>query len=198
MNVHLAIPTMGWVATGLSEWALTQLHNNSVTSVAFYTKERPVAFARNKIVAEFLEKHKRCEVLMMVDHDTIPPQYAVTQMLALIEHGADVVTGITPIVRNDGTTHPNVYRAHDEVEKPSAFTILPKEPFEVVGCGASCIMMTREILSRVPDPKFKTIEFDNGKFCSEDLYFCDAVRALDGVIVANPEVKCKHVKEVVV
>lgn len=196
MNVFLAIPTMGWVATGLLEWVVS--NHEQVYSRSFYTKERPVAFARNKIVSEFLEKHKRCDVLMMVDHDTIPSQYAITQMLALIEHGADVVTGITPVVRNDGTTYPNVYRAHDEVEKPSAFTILPKEPFEVVGCGASCIMITRSILERLPNPKFKTIEFDNGKFCSEDLFFCDAVRSIDGVIVAHPEVKCKHVKEIII
>jgi hypothetical protein len=190
MKVYLAIPTMGHVATGLAEWVSKQ-----EMKPHYYTNIRPVAYARIQIVADFLAS--RDDVLLMVDHDTIPPEYAIKQMTDLIHHGADVVTGITPILRNDGTTTPNVYRAHDEVEKRQSFGMLPKEPFEVVGCGASCLMVTRDILSRVPDPKFKTIEFDNGKYCSEDLYFCDAVRAVDGTIVAHPEVKCKHVKEIV-
>jgi hypothetical protein len=195
MTLHLAIPTMGWIATGLGEWVFK--NTERFGRVTFYTKERPVAFARNKIVREFLES-RRGNVLMMVDHDTIPPEHAIVQMLSLIEHGADVVTGITPIVRNDGTTYPNVFRAHDEVERPNTFAMLPKEPFEVVGCGASCLMVTRDILSKLPDPKFKTIEHDNGKFTAEDLYFCDQVRAVDGTIVAHSEVRCTHVKEIVV
>lgn len=196
MNVHVAIPTMGWVATGLAEWVVDS--KEQFSSIAYYNKERPVAFARNKIVAEFFELYPRADVLLMIDHDTIPNQYAIKQMTDLIAHGADVVTGITPILRNDGTTTPNVYRAHDEVEKKQSFGILPKEPFEVVGCGASCLMITRGILKKIPDPWFKTIEFEAGKICSEDLFFCDQVTKAGGTIVCNPEVKCKHVKEIII
>lgn len=132
---------------------------------------------------------------MMIDADTVPPREAIPYLLELIEAGADVATGITPIVINSLQHKANVYRDTVDVEKYIKIQDLPRIPFEVAGCGASCIMITREILEKLPKPYFKTIEYDGGKICSEDLYFCDTVRKVGGTIVAHPAVTCGHIKE---
>jgi hypothetical protein len=188
-TLYIAIPTMGWLNTQLLHW-LT--HNNSF-QFDIFSNISPVSFARNRIVEEFLKTDR--EVLMMVDADTIPPEETVDYLMHLIKECVDVATGITPIILNSLEQKANVYRAHEDVEKMIKIKDLPSVPFEVVGCGASCIMITREILEKLPKPYFKTIEYDDGKICSEDLYFCEQVRKVGGKIVAHPGVRCGHIKE---
>lgn len=188
-TLYIAIPTMGWLNTQLAGW----LKETKQHEIHYTNNVSPVSFARNKIVESFLKTD--CEVLMMVDADTVPSEYAEITLMELIEAGADVATGITPIVLNSRQTKANVYRDTVDVEKQIQIQDLPSIPFEVAGCGASCIMITREILEKLPKPYFKTIEFDNGNICSEDLYFCEQVRKVGGTIVAHPAVVCGHIKE---
>lgn len=194
-TLYIAIPTMGWLNTELAEWIDTFQSPFEMERVVFTKNISPVSFARNKIVDDFLKTNY--DTLMMIDADTTPPRNAI-EVLAWIlsESGASVATGITPIVLNSLQQKANVYRTHEGVEKSIKISELPYVPFEVVGCGASCIMITREILEKLPKPYFKTIEYDNGKICSEDLYFCEQVRKVGGTIVAHPDVRCGHVKEI--
>lgn len=191
-TLYIAIPTMGWLNTELAEWIDGFKSETDIEKVVFTKNISPVSFARNKIVDDFLKTNY--DVLMMVDADTVPPM-DIRPLGELIEAGADVATGITPIVLNSRQTKANVYRDTIDVEKQIQIQDLPSIPFEVAGCGASCIMITREILEKLPKPYFKTIEYDEGKICSEDLYFCEQVRKVGGTIVAHPAVVCGHIKE---
>jgi len=136
---------------------------------------------------------------MMVDADTIPPMDAIPKLLSLLEGdgGTDMATGITNRIGERHHTA-NVYRTYQDVENPETIGDLPQSPFRVVGCGASCIIIKREILEKISKPYCKTIEFDNGAYCSEDLYLCEQITKAGGTIVAHPGVVCGHVKEIII
>jgi len=135
----------------------------------------------------------------MVDADTVPPENTIRDLYALLEgeHSADIATGITNRIHNDSYSS-NVYIDYSDVENPQTISDLPQSPFRVAGCGAACLLIKREILEKLSQPYCKTIEFDNGAYCSEDLYLCEQVIKAGGTIVAHPGVVCGHVKEIVI
>lgn len=178
---------MGYVRTESVQW----LQDIEFAAVLFTNQMQPHSMARNHIVEEFLKTG--CDALLMVDHDTIPPAGTVQRLSLLLEQGASVATGITPILKN-GATYYNVYRDYIDVERGTR--TYPNRPFQIVGCGASCMMISRKILEKLPKPWFMALEFPEGKLCSEDLYFCDQVGKAGGSIVCDPKVMCKHAKEV--
>lgn len=181
-NIQIAIPTMGTLRVELAGWLLDNelsfICSNEIT---------PHSAARNTLVDLFMT-HSDADYLMMVDADTVPPEHAIDDLLAV---DADVVTGVTPITRG-GEIMTNVFRD----ETPLKSTEEYETPFEVRGCGASCLLIKREVFEKLEKPYFKAIEFDNGNRCSEDLYFCDAVRGHGMHIVCQPSVVCKHFKTV--
>lgn len=191
-QIYLAIPTMGWVHTELAIW----IRDNELFP-SYANRIQPVSKARNVIIEAFLKSDK--QYLMMVDADTIPPANTISDLISLLEGdgSADVATGITPRIHGKQFTS-NVYINYADVENPSPIHELPRSPFRVVGCGASCLLIKREILEKLSKPYCKTIEFDNGAYCSEDLYLCEQVIKAGGTIVAHPGVVCGHVKEIVI
>lgn len=178
----IAIPTMGTLRAELCAWLQNQPYSYFLT-----VNVSPVSKARNQIVDIFLNQSEH-DYLLMVDSDTVPPADAIEKLMAL---EADVATGVTPIVKGNKLSW-NVYKTHPEVEE--VVTYEDKEPFEVVGCGASCLLISRETLKALKQPYFKTIEFDNGAYCSEDLYFCEQVTKAGKKIMCEPSVQCAHHK----
>ena len=176
---------MGWLKAELMTWLV---RNDG----AYITTQRsPVAFARNAIVAEFLSRKE--DYLLMVDSDTVPPDDAVEKLLKIADKNT-VTTGVTAILKGNSLC-PNVYIETEHVEECHPVSHFTK-PFEVAGCGASCMLIPRKLLEKMEVPYFKTIEFDEEKICSEDLYFCEQVRKVGGKIMCDPSVQATHFKEV--
>jgi len=195
-TLFIAVPTLGSMNVGTALWLASTAQERPEVQVTVTNKIIPVAFARNAIIRAFLETD--CKYLMMVDSDTLPPNNAIDTLMSLLEGegGADVATAITPIKRDEGRSV-NVYKNYPDVEKFQPFSELPEGPFEVVGCGCACILFKREILERIEKPYCKSIEFDDGNYCSEDLFLCEKITKAGGRIVADPRVICGHAKEMI-
>lgn len=178
----IAIPTMGTLRAELCAWL-----QNQPAPYILMVNVSPVAVARNQIVDIFLEQTTHSH-LLMVDADTVPPPDALQKLIAL---DTDVATGVTPITKGNQLSW-NVYKETQAVE--SVVSYEDTVPFKVVGCGASCILISRETLEHIEKPWFRSIEFKNGNRCSEDLYFCEQVRKLGATIMCDPSVQCTHYK----
>lgn len=152
----------------------------------------PVARARNLITKEFLASD--ATHLFMVDDDTIPPVDAIEKLLAV---DADVVTGVTPILRQ-GSRTTNIY--FDVSGVPMSFKDIEhkKKPFEVRGCGASCILIRRDVLEKIGIPYFAELWGTDGEHVSEDIYFCNRAEEEKFKILCEPTVICKHARTVVI
>ena len=177
---------MGTLRVELFHWVIQQPAMLSATNGV-----TPVAFARNEIVENFLKTDLK--YLMMVDSDTVPGADALEKLLSVVDDNT-VATGITPILKN-GKKCVNVYKKTTDVEE-CVENFDDSDPFKVEGCGASCLLIPRTLLEKMERPYFKSIEFDDGKICSEDLYFCDKVREVGDQIICHPEVVCTHFKEI--
>lgn len=184
-KIQIAIPTMGSLRTELATWLLQQEHP------VFMTIEiSPFSYAMNKIIEVFLI-NSEAEYLMVVDSDTVPPADAIEKMLAV---NADVVTGITPVKKGNKKCI-NVYENYEDIEGCVEYFDDTK-PFPVVGMGSSCLLIKRSLLKKMKKPYFKHIEFDDGKICTGEMYFCDMIKQAGGTIMCEPSVKCQHFKNV--
>jgi GT2 family glycosyltransferase len=210
-NLLIAIPTLGAIhpilASRLIRWAGTLPRDRVHFYFAF--KVAPVDRARNQIAKVFMNDTthggtRQFTHLLMIDSDTIPPEDAVTRLLA---HGSPIVTGLTPIVTYDGKdvqTYDNAFLARETDENGivTKTHVAPRRTGlkEVFRCGASCILIAREVFEKLDQPYFRFVpNEDNTKHVrSEDIDFCDRVRALGYRILADTDVVCQHSKEVLI
>lgn len=191
LNTLVAIPTMGWLRAELVAWVIENKFE-FITSIGV----SPHSAARNYLFGQFLMDEY--DYLLMIDSDTVPLPGTFEYLSYLVDAGADVATGITPIIKGHKLCV-NVYRDHESVEKCVCRCEVPSGPFEVVGCGMSYILMSKHIIEKVNEltkgHPCRAMEFSDGKRCSEDLYFSDRVREVGGKIVCHPEAEAVHVKE---
>lgn len=184
---------MGNVRTELALWLLRAQKKGN--EIRFTVDMAPHSLARNTIVEYFMDsKH---DYLLMVDSDTVPPGDALDHIdtLDLPKDKPKILTGITHIKDGEGK-RVNVFINHEDVEKSMQLEDLPKDRFKIAGCGASFLLVHREVFEKIPKPWFKAIEFDNGNKCSEDLYFCEQANNAGYEIICDPAIVCKHAKTV--
>ena len=199
----VAVPTMGSLhpilASRLILWG--QRYGEQI-SFYFTFKVAPVDRARNQIAEFFLSSERQFTHLLMVDSDTIPPEDAVDRLLA---HDKPVVTGLTPILsyRDDG------YESYDnafvEVEKDETGKVTKTHIAgrntglqEIFRCGAACLLIERGVLEGLDRPffRFVTNPENTQHVRSEDIDFCDRVRARACRIYADTDVVCGHYKDI--
>jgi hypothetical protein len=164
-------------------------NNISISNVGSLT-----ALARNQIV-EIAQK-QGCKYLMFLDTDmTFPPD----TILKLMKHQKDVVSGLyferyaphRPVIRQD---------FDDGKEKGYALADYTKSDFmEVAATGGGCLLINMEVFDRLEKPYFdyrlEKAEKDHGvkeTFFSEDLVFCEKVRAAGYKIWCDTTIRCGH------
>lgn len=187
-DLMIVIPTMGSIHVDLAHWVKEQ-----PGKVVFSNQLTPHARARNLLIDTFLLARPQYQYVMFVDSDTVPPIGAATRLRIALDAGADLATGITPIQKGEDRSW-NVYQKHEDVE--SVVKHIPNHTFNIVGCGMSCAMIKRSVFEKLEKPYFKSIEFDDGNRCSEDLYFCDQLFKQGLKMVCDPVVKCEHFKTI--
>lgn len=191
-KVMIAIPTKtAGIHARLVENLIPQLPGNLFITVVGIS---PVAFARNQIVEAFLASD--ATHLWMIDDDTIVPHDAIWKLLGVEQ---DIVTGVTPIIR-EGSITSNVWMT-DESEAPLTLGEIEKhkEPFKVRGVGASCLLLSRNFVERLTKPYFAEIwEAETGRFITEDIFLCNTAIEMGYEIYAHPDVLCKHARQVVI
>lgn len=132
-----------------------------------------------------------------VDSDTVPPNDALQTLLSA---DADVIVGLTPIMLIGKGFYWSVGREGESWIPMNED--LPREPFEVVSSGASCLLVRKEVLVDIGWPFFKMEyqpKWENGGEPikrGEDEYFCQKVRDKGYKIMADPFVVCKHFNNV--
>lgn len=177
-------------------------------NVSFYFtfKVAPVDRARNQIV-EYFRASKTSDGepfthLLMIDSDTIPPVDAVERLLS---HEQPVVTGLTPILSYKDDGYETYDNAFVEVERDANGKVIKTHVAErgsglqeVFRCGAACLLIHRSVLDQLDTPYFRfvTNEANTQHTRSEDIDFCDRVRAREWRIFADTDVICQHYKDI--
>lgn len=212
-NLLIAIPTTGSIhpilVSRLIRWG--RLLPEERVHFYFTYKLAPVDRARNQIADVFLngaEQDGRRSLpfthLLMIDADTVPPEDAIDR---LFSHGKEITTGLTPIVTYDANevqAYDNAFLARetDDQGKVVKTHVAQRRTGlkEVFRCGASCILITREVFEKLDKPYFRFVpNEDNTRHVrSEDIDFCDRARALGFRIYADTDVICQHNKEVLI
>lgn len=195
-QVLIGLPTMSSIhimtATTIMSW-LAQAYRSGEIGISLYPTicVQPVDNARNEIVEEFLA-HPEYTHLFFIDSDTVPPQSALTRMLA---HDKDIVTALTPIVESDDGYNFyrkwNVVGMDDKHVKPATGLIRAK------GAGSSCILIKRKVFEALDKPHYRfEYKDDNGKpiIVSEDIRFTINAFAKGFEMWADTELICRHYK----
>ena len=196
-KILIGLPTMS------SVHPLTMMVILSWMSEAFTTGEynlsiyptvnvQPVDNARNDIVAKFLESD--CTHLLFIDSDTVPPLDALHRLL---NHDKPIISALTPIIELDEKlgTYYRKWNCVDENDKhmvPNTGTRMCK------GCGSSCILIQREVFSKMKIPYYRfQYKDDNGKdiLVGEDIYFIINALSLGIKTYADTSIICQHYKQ---
>lgn len=195
-KVFIAIPCVdGWVHAKVMQSIIRQMAGHELH---FLIGVSPIGNARNTIVKNFLKSD--CTHLWFVDDDTIPPDDALTRLLAM---DCDIATGVTPILRKDGTIS-NVFPTTDATEQMTMEDVAKIDgTLNISGVGGSCILIARRVFEDpdnefVKPPYYAALWFQDGNFVEEDIYFCNKASEDGYLIRLDPKVVCKHVKEVLI
>lgn len=158
------------------------------------------------------------DYMVWIDSDQ---EWTGQDVLSLIEHDVDVVTGVIPIAGNQRTCI-GKYRVEDGKPQISYYkfrSLLEEERNEkglvpIDFCGFGFIAMKRGVMERIGYPWFQTVihDWDDYEFfldgvmqekrasikiaTSEDIGWCSRAKKLGIQIYADPEVRIGHRKEV--
>lgn len=211
-RVVIAVPTMGSIhpmlVSTLLRFSADANKKTKNLKLAFYFTHAtsPVCRARNQIVKWFLEDRKNKGFkdfthILFIDSDTIPPVDALKKLLLADK---DVISGLTPILQQDPNTGEwgtidNCFTKIEEMDdgsKKTYATVRNTGLQEIIKCGASCLLVKREVFEKLEKPYFKFIFNEDGSSTrqGEDLYFCTKVKEAGFEIWADTSVICKHSK----
>lgn len=178
--------------------------------------------SRSRIARNFLRSG--ADYLLFVDSDMgFPPDMADRLVATAIAQNASIVTGLcfglkrviykTALNGERNSIKPTVYRWVDlqvdgqdpEIGFAPMYDYPKDAPFEVDGCGAAALLISREVVSTllmtgaakgVFDRVTHPVDYPDGspRRFSEDLSFCIRAKAAGFRIVCDPSVKLTHDK----
>lgn len=195
-KVAIGIPTMASVHP-LTMMVILYWMKESYTkheydlSIIPTINEQPVDNARNHIVKDFMASD--CTHLLFVDSDTVPPVDALKKML---NHNHLIISALTPIIELDEKSG-EYYRKWNCVDEKDQF-MQPNTGLRLCkGAGGSCIMIKREVFSKLTPPYYRFLnKDDDGKVVqvSEDIYFVVSALSIGIRTYADTSIICKHYK----
>jgi hypothetical protein len=162
----VAIPTQSWMWTE-SAIAFTFLPQGLPpgSAIRFGKESSSPAWNRNKLTEEFLRDAPAhgWEWILFIDSDMVPP---VGTIMRLLSHGVDCVGAYyfsrrEPLVAEFG-------RVGEPDVEPNADGLFP-----VRWVGAGCLLVTREVMEKIPEPWFEHPNPGEG----EDIVFSAKVKA---------------------
>jgi hypothetical protein len=153
-----------------------------------------ISHLRNKLAGgdpeqgEYQTPHRHADYThqVWIDSDQI---WSPEQILRLVEHDLDVVSGCIRTADGDYALHRN----HERL------TEIEPGLFEVDSCGFGFVVIKRQVFEQIPYPWFRLLPAETGLGDdSEDVSFCRKVRAAGMKVVADGDVKVGHEKLVVI
>jgi len=162
-----------------------------------HTPGSPVQVTRNNGVREFLETDR--EWMLWIDDDIMLPEGGAQTMMSTAEEiGPCVVSAICPIIQftsegNIGIAANVAVKVEQGIGWLSWKDVQQRSsPFDVMSCGAGCILVHRKIYESLEWPWFEWVQSANGTDLGEDCYFGEKVLANGFRIVAEPRVWAEH------
>jgi hypothetical protein len=194
MGLVVGLPTRG-LKVGF-EWSLCLAGQNYPLNCNRWVtpcKGKPIAEARTKI-AKFAIKEK-AKYLWFLDDDVAPPFHACRKLMYDLEQADD-----------DVMVAGGIYASKEDLPAPMVFNGNGTGPFwkwkkgelfECSGIATGCMLIKTEVFDKIPEPWFETIDrMPNGRQAMEsmtdDLYFCEKVKAAGFKILADGGVLCVH------
>ena len=204
-KVLIAVPTFETITPDTFK-AIYDMDKGEHDCLFEFVRGYDCATARNKIVAKAQELG--VDYVFMVDNDVTPKRDA---LLNLIEHGEDVVSGyyahrgkantntgrtcVCKLLDGNGRPYFNYpleseYTADEMREKRESGEVL----IQIHGGGMGCILIRLSVFDRLQYPWYDWVNYadDNRGMLSEDLYFCEQLRAEEIPIYVDPRVSCGH------
>lgn len=164
------------------------------------TERMLIHTARNVLAEGFLETD--CEWSFWLDSDMVLPANTITVMMKWAKKlKAQFLTGI--YYQRVGEHLPVVLIRDEKVRKyEDEFSHTPvfppegvKSPFKVGCCGFGCVLIHRDVYSKLERPFFKYKWINEKKELSEDFYFCLNAKKAGVDLWAIPELNCGHIGE---
>lgn len=188
-SVLVAVTHTGQTVTGLESKLSKWIYETPFGAELHFSNINPTYSNRNTVVKYFLRQTKHTH-LLFIDSDTVP----FSNPVLMADLGLDVVGGVYPSWRV------NHYEWLAMDKTPSGYVQIPAEKrkgiVECDGLGAGCLMMTREVLSSLPDPFADKVRADGTREVGHDYYFCERVKEKGFKVWANWDLLCDHIKQV--
>lgn len=155
--------------------------------------DQPVERAR-ELIAEAAVNAK-AKYLWFIDDDTIPPPNALRRLHYVLENNPQVMAAGGVYMTKCDPPGPVIFRG---MGLGPFWQWKVGEVFAVTGMGAGCMLIKCEVFDKLAKPWFPWIETNSSDpripsvTVSEDISFCNAVRAAGFEIVAHGGVLCDH------
>ena len=157
------------------------------------SKEVSVDEGRNLICKQALKN--KSKYIYFWDDDVAPPPNATRLLMYDLEQDDDLGIAAGIYTTKEDPPSPIVFQGDGN---GSFWNWKAGDRFECTGIGTGAMMIRAEILEKLPEPWFKTLDLDSPPVGysmlrqTDDLYFCDKVRAAGYKIMADANVLCVH------
>lgn len=153
----------------------------------------PVEKARERLAEEALRV--KAKYLWFIDDDTIPPPNALRRLAYVLDNYPDIKAIGGVYVTKSDPSQPVVFRGSG---LGSFWHWKYGDVFEVTSMGTGCMLINTDVFQHLEKPWFKFTEVTSydaavpGQLTSEDVGFCNAVRAAGFRVFAHGGVLCDH------
>jgi len=184
MKLFIGCPTLGSVSHLLTERLLQLCQEYQQYEYEFcFNSKQPTDNNRNQIVDKFLKSE--ADILLFIDDDMLPSN----ELFELIKCDKDIIAPLTVI--------------HQEELKTNLFMFTNKkinydsDLIKVDACGCGCVLIKREVFSKIEKPYFKFISNDDGKLLmSETFYFYKKLFEKKIDVFVHKNMSCGHLKKI--
>lgn len=129
------------------------------------------------------------DYILFLDDDVCPPIDIIPRLL---NHDKDVVTGL--YFAKQQPYFPQIYKknktgTYDTIQDYEKDTLI-----EIDACGAGCMLVNREVFSKLDKPYFKYVIAEKDKpRKGEDYYFCENLKKNGFKIYCDTSAICTHI-----
>lgn len=197
MKTMIAVPCMDQVAAPFAQ-SLATLNKVGECAVGFQIGSL-IYTARNDFCKKTISGNY--DALMFFDSDMIFPSDTLERMIAHVEDGMDIVTGL--YFKRRSPFDPVLYKSleYDPATQQRSWEELKtlpesRNPFEVAGCGMGCCIITKRVLLDLL-LNYQTW-FSPFEPFGEDLAFCLRAREQGYKIMCDPEISLGHVGQLII
>lgn len=156
------------------------------------TDRLPVAESRNRIAESAIRGE--FDYVWWLDDDMGPPPDALAKMMAHIEAGASMVSGLCSKRCLPPEVMAWVWGDDGGFHRVFAPTNKWPETLEVDAVGMACVLMKREVLEAVwAETNGLPFQYANGRYGTEDMYFFETASKLGYKVVLDGTLPVAHV-----